>query len=237
MVSGQYNPAGVFDRESNVFNSKSQLAIEYAFRVRDRSQDTWVFWIHAGSTARILEGYRNIAERLKLPVDGQDDTDLLLRVHNWLSAEKNGHWLMIIDNADDFSAFSFITGENDNASDNLTRFLPRSQKGSILITSRSRAVAFRLTGATEHLITVERMNPIEAVQLLKQKLKSILNQDHQPESTRDQSDMEALVFELDYMPLAVAQAAAYIGQRAPRFTLSTYLQRLKRRDPDIKIQI
>jgi hypothetical protein len=45
---------------------KSQLAIEYSYQVRESSPDMWVFWVHASSAARFQEGYREIAERVKI---------------------------------------------------------------------------------------------------------------------------------------------------------------------------
>lgn len=48
-------------------SSKSQLAIEHCYRLRDRSPDTWVFWVHASSSVRIEESVREIAEAFKLP--------------------------------------------------------------------------------------------------------------------------------------------------------------------------
>jgi hypothetical protein len=45
---------------------KSQLAIEYAYRVRRAHPNTWVFWVHASSGARFEESYKTIAERVQL---------------------------------------------------------------------------------------------------------------------------------------------------------------------------
>ena len=70
-------------------NRKSQLAIEYGYRVREKS-NTWVFWVHAGSAARFEQGYRLIAEQAKIPGWDQKDADILGLVHRWLSDERNG---------------------------------------------------------------------------------------------------------------------------------------------------
>lgn len=80
---------------------KSQIAIEYAYQVRDESLTTWVFWVHAGTQARFEEGYRRIAETTR--VEGWDNpkADILRLVRNWLCDELNGRWVMIVDNADD----------------------------------------------------------------------------------------------------------------------------------------
>jgi hypothetical protein len=45
---------------------KSQLAIECAYRSRDQSPGTWVFWIHASSAARFEQSIRDIADCAKI---------------------------------------------------------------------------------------------------------------------------------------------------------------------------
>jgi tetratricopeptide (TPR) repeat protein len=134
---------------------------------------------------------------------------------------------MIIDNADDVEVFTSpshlstdiernvsrrIAGESNTPS-YLLEFLPQSPNGSILITSRSRDAAFRLAGSYADIIRVDPMDQERALALLQNKLHGGLELD----------DAAGLVEALDYMPLAIAQAAAYIGQRAPRVTVSKYL--------------
>jgi len=46
---------------------------------------------------------------------------------------------------------------------------------------------------------------------------------HSPPPHRDDSERVELVKELDYLPLAITQAAAYISARATRMTVSKYL--------------
>ena len=186
--------------------------------------------MHASSRARFEDGYRKIAERGKLPGWDQPDVDILKPVHSWLCDEANGHWVMIIDNADDLSVFprpiQRRNGSKDDVSSNaaasLLELLPQSSNGSILITSRSRDVAFRLTGSYGDIIQVQPMDQAHALALLRNKLDGSFEQD----------DAAALVEALDYMPLAITQAAAYISQRAPRATVSRYLQDLRKGDRD-----
>ncbi|RYP64315.1 hypothetical protein DL771_008817 [Monosporascus sp. 5C6A] len=207
---------------------KSQLAVEYSYRTRERSPDTWVFWVPASSPARFEEGYRKIAERAKLPGWDQSDVDILKLVYSWLSHDANGRWVMIIDNADDLSVFS-PSGKGKAREDNLStarapllEFLPQSSNGSILITSRNRDVAFQLTGSYADIIRIPPMEQAHALALLRIKLGGSVEHD----------DAVALIEALDYMPLAIAEAAAYISQRAPRATVSRYLQDLRRGDRD-----
>jgi hypothetical protein len=112
-----------------------------------------VFWVHAGTQARFEEGFRRIAEATRM--DGWDNpkADVLRLVRSWLCDESNGRWVMVVDNADDSSVF-FRNRSQTRGADSLDRlveplsdFLPQSPNGSILITSRSRDVAYRLTGS------------------------------------------------------------------------------------------
>jgi tetratricopeptide (TPR) repeat protein len=207
---------------------KSQLAVEYSYQLRDKSPDTWVFWVHASNRARFEEGYRKIAERTRLPSWDQPNVDILKLVHMWLCTETNGHWVMIIDNADDIDVFPRSTYKDFHNKDNvgndvvpsLLELLPQSPNGSILITSRNRNVAFRLTGSYSDIIQVQPMNEAQALALLQKKLDGGFKQE----------DAMALVEALDYMPLAITQAAAYINQRAPRATVPRYLQDLRKGD-------
>ncbi|KAH0556857.1 hypothetical protein GP486_005356, partial [Trichoglossum hirsutum] len=209
---------------------KSQLTIEYTYRVRDESPDTWVFWVHASGVARFEEGYRRIADVVNLPGHDKPEADILRLTRNWLCDETNGRWVMVVDNADDPSVFfsqldrSKSSGGDGSAqlSGCLADFLPQSPNGSILITSRSQDVAYRLTGSVQDIIKVEPMDQSHALTLLQKKLKADFDTDDAVELLRD----------LDYMPLAITQAAAYISQRAPLTTVSKYLRDLRRSDED-----
>ena len=84
---------------------KSQLAIEYAHWITAGHFDRWVFWVHAGTQARVEEGFRTIANAVKLPGWNQPKADIPQLVYCWLSNERNGRWIMILDSADDRNVF------------------------------------------------------------------------------------------------------------------------------------
>ncbi|KAF2438445.1 TPR-like protein [Karstenula rhodostoma CBS 690.94] len=206
---------------------KSQIAIEYAYQVRDESPSTWVFWVHAGTRARFEEGYRRIAEATKM--DGWEDpkADVLRLVRRWLCDESNGRWLIVVDNADDASIFfqdlpqdRTTDGPDNTPAEPLFDFLPQSSNGSILVTSRSWDAAYRLTGNHDNIFEVQPMNKDDAVALLRRKLGSIVSE----------NEAVQLIDALDSMPLALTQAAAFIKQRAPRMTLSKYIDEVHRSD-------
>jgi tetratricopeptide (TPR) repeat protein len=205
---------------------KSQIAIEYTHRIRDSAPDTWVFWVHAGSLANFEKDYREIAELMRIPGRDEKDANIFHLVYNWLNNEANGKWVMVIDNADDIAVFNDkppncsptialneTTGMDEVTVPKVIDFIPSSRNGSILITSRNREVAFELTGRYKHILTVEPMNEVEAVQLLKNTLVETFPQD----------EMAELVQTLDYMPLAITQAGALINKHSPRLTIPSFI--------------
>jgi tetratricopeptide (TPR) repeat protein len=188
-----------------------------------------VFWVHAGTRARFEEGYCRIAEATKMSGRDNPKADILRLVRNWLSDKRKGRWLMVVDNADDASVFFQDVSQNRAADGSdvsqaelLSDFLPQSPNGAILFTSRSRDAAYRLTGDHGSIVEVRPMNDDDALALLDKKLGSIARQDEAAE----------LIRTLDYMPLALTQAAAFIRQRAPLMSLSRYINEVRRSDAD-----
>ena len=202
---------------------KSQLAIEYAYRIRDERPDVWVFWVHAGSATRVEDGFRKIAEKTQAPGWDRAQANILEVVSRWLENEENGPWVLIVDNADDIH---IITGpwrsreEQETHSRSLLDYLPQAAHGSILMTSRSREVALQVTGSLQHVIEVTSMDPGTGLVLLRKKLTVAASDE----------DAMALVQNLDCIPLVITQAAAFINRRLPRITVSQYVQDLQRGD-------
>ena len=76
----------------------------------------------------------------------------------------------------------------------LVELLPESTNGSILITFRSREVAFELVGDDDNIIAVEPMDQDRAVILFQKKL----------QDDSDNDEVLDLLQHLDYMPLAIS---------------------------------
>ena len=131
-----------------VVKRKSQLALEYSYRTRDESPQTFVFWVNASNAAMFKESYRRIAEEVKLP--GHDDAmaDILNIVGEWLCNVPNARWIMILDDANDSAFFDELgkgkivtrAGKQPETTVSLGNFLPHNLNGSILVTSRTIAV-------------------------------------------------------------------------------------------------
>lgn len=70
------------------------------------------------------------------------------------------------------------------------------------------------------MISVEPMNEVQASVLFRRKLGE----------NEDRVGIEELTAALEYMPLAIVQAAAYIAQKAPRCSVQQYLAEFRRSD-------
>jgi tetratricopeptide (TPR) repeat protein len=163
-----------------------------------------------------------MARELLLP--GWDDPKANTRhlVSGWLRDEKNGNWLMVLDNVDDSNVFfgsgaNMSSGEDDSTQSNtpLFTYLPQSSNGSILVTSRNREAALKLTTNGQNIINVHPMGEEDARALLRKKL---------PDDRSSEEDCIGLVQALEQLPLAITQAAAYISNKYLTMTISKYLK-------------
>ncbi|KAH8724692.1 putative kinesin [Phaeosphaeriaceae sp. PMI808] len=195
---------------------KSQLAIEHCYCTVDRAPDTWVFWVHTGSTARLEQSYRDIANQVELPGRSEPQANIFELVRNWLRDEKNGEWLLVLDNADDSTVLGSLPGRDQH---HLSRYLPPSKHGSIVITSRSVSVASHLV-EEQDIFHIKPMHVTDAQNLLRKKLIGDVATDR----------VNELAVALEYMPLALVQAAAYISKRGPHYSVQQYLEEFRKND-------
>ncbi|QKD61510.2 uncharacterized protein FOBCDRAFT_253943 [Fusarium oxysporum Fo47] len=195
---------------------KSQVAINFAYSINDEASDVNIFWVHASSKPRFEEAYRTIAERMKLPKRDEPSTDILALVRDWLQNDESGPWLMILDNADDINLF-YPKGTDERS---LASFLPKRYNGTILVTSRSLDVAERLIGSHKNIFQVSTMDEAQGLHLITNKLTGEFEHDAAVE----------LLQALDYIPLAITQAAAYINRRSPRESVESYLEAFQESD-------
>jgi hypothetical protein len=228
---------------SNTTNTrcrKSQLAIEHCYRTAEQSPETWVFWAHASNIARLEQSFRNIAEQVKIRGREEPQADVFKLVHDWLRNKQNGQWLLVLDSADDAGVFSPLPNNNQTSSEDngthagtgrgrrsalkqrLSKYLPPSRHGSVLVTSRSRLAANQIV-EDSNVILIEPMDDPAAHALLYMKLRDNV----------DGSDSIAeLAAELEYMPLALVHAAAYIHKQGPQYSVRQYLAEYRKIDSE-----
>ncbi|KAN0102737.1 hypothetical protein V8E51_011050 [Hyaloscypha variabilis] len=194
---------------------KTRIALEAAFRIRDKHPDCSVFWISAVNVSSFDAGFLEICRQFKVPGINEDKADVKTLAKAYLSQETSGRWLLIIDNADDLDMLYKCVKESDGngSSPALAEYLPFSRKGSILFTTRNHKAATYQSGS--NVVTVEEMTEHDSLQLLEISL---------IEKGKDfiEEDAKKLVRYLTNLPLAIKQAAAFINQN--KIPISNYLE-------------
>jgi hypothetical protein len=152
--------------------SKTQLAIEYCHRLRERSSEHWVFWLHASSLTRLETSVREMAEFLKLRGWDKPQVNIFQLFGNWLRCS-TGHWLLVLDNAD----LEDVLFEPINAGKNATPgqvskrpidYLLVPTHGQIILTTRYLKAALRCVDPCD-VLTVGPMDKADAIHLFRKK--------------------------------------------------------------------
>ncbi|MFV0529147.1 MAG: NB-ARC domain-containing protein [Lachnospiraceae bacterium] len=169
---------------------KSQLALQYAYNYYD-DYDSGILWLNAETLETLSQSVTDLLEKKGIADSGKQAHQAFL---SWL--ENNRNWLLIYDNVEDY--------------DTIQAFMPRSNTGHILITSR---VASAYKGGT--LIELPVFPEETAVSFL-----------HNRTRIKDNEGAEKLARRLGYFPLALEHAAAYIIA-VPNMNFERYLHRLE----------
>ncbi|KAK3305042.1 P-loop containing nucleoside triphosphate hydrolase protein [Chaetomium strumarium] len=172
---------------------KTQVALKFAYWVKDNKPEYSIFWVPALSRVAFEQAYVEMASKLPIRKRSEDE-DLKESVRRYLSSEAAGPWLLIVDNADDIDLFF---GPSDKPG-GLNEYLPESEDGLVLFTTRSREVAVAV--ARNSVTELLEMDPQEAADYLK---KSLIRSSG--------AGTAELLKELTYLPLAITQAAAYLN--------------------------
>lgn len=165
---------------------KSQIALHYA----NTSMKTYdvIAWIPSETQVKMTQALSKLAKKLGLPKgdDSEDDYQASLKVKDWLN-ESGRSFLLIFDNVEQI--------------DILLQVWPSSEKGSILITTRSPSVASKRATEVMHLECFSMEKALEALNSL---------------TGLDQKDSVAandICQLLGGLPLAIVQMSEYIRDR------------------------
>ena len=184
---------------------KTQLAAGFAQqRWRDRAVDLLV-WVPAGSRTSIVDSYADAAQQLGIAA-GTTGEPAANRLLAWL-AGTDRRWLVILD---DLAVVGDLRG----------LWPPHSPTGAAVVTTRRRDAA--LAGHGRSIVPVGLFTPDEARAYLNAKF---AGRHHLAD------DVEGLAADLGYLPLALAQAAAYMLDR--NLTCTTYRQRFADRQQSL----
>ena len=184
---------------------KTQIALQYAYRsvnARKKGYDL-IWWFHAETPASITGEYESLAKRLGIIITEEDrkQNKVIERIVCYLRWKKT-KWLFIFDNAED--------------QETLTPYLP-SMGGDVIITSRNK----NWKEIEKFEVTV--FQPEESVRYFC-KVVGREDADFKEEALK-------LAEALGHLPLALAQAAAYIaGTKIP---VEEYTQRFLNRRKEL----
>ena len=169
---------------------KTQTAVEYAYRYRDQYQA--VLWLQATSEQTIVSSYQQLATMLQVPEQQAQETEQVIAgVKQWFRT--HGHWLLIVDNADELKMGA--------------SYLPTGN-GQIVLTTRAQAV-----GQLAQAVQLEEMGSDEGTLLLLRRARVLENDTPiEQASEMNQKVARELCKELGGLPLALDQAGAYIEE-------------------------
>ncbi|KAL1602349.1 hypothetical protein SLS60_005765 [Paraconiothyrium brasiliense] len=188
---------------------KTEVAAEFCYRYYENNPKNLIFWIACDSCIKIDLAFRDIAIRLKLPGYDDPNTNHWDLAVQYLSSDQDRQWLMVLDNADDVELMT----EGQNA---LAKLVRNFRNGAVIITTRDRYVARTIVGSKKSVVTVNSLSPEDASKLFRSKLPCDTKIDHAVE-------LEVLDI-LEYLPLCITQAAAYLDQS--EISISEYLLEL-----------
>jgi len=187
-----------------------------------------VLWLYASNEARFEQSVRGVLDQLRVRGRKDPKANVFQLLRGWLCDTSKGEWLVILDNADDARVLLRSPSTNTQADESVIGasptearldYIPRCHHGRVLVTSRSKDTAQELVYQKD-VVVVEPMEKEQASALLCKKL----------DTWYTEQDALRLARELDYMPLALTQAAAYIRQRDGRCSIEQYLGKIRECD-------
>ncbi|KAB5515127.1 hypothetical protein GE09DRAFT_980228, partial [Coniochaeta sp. 2T2.1] len=205
---------------------KTQIALAYAYWLQRTRPEVSVFWVHASSAERFRQAYASIAEKCQIPGHDDPKVDVLPLVKRWLEGKGRGRWLMVIDNADDTQVFfgrraEPATAHTSGLEGKVGSYIPDCAHGSVLVTTRNKETGSRLANG-KRPAEVGQMDEDESYRLLRAKLE---------DEELDRDELLVLSSRLEYFPLALVQAAAFIQENS--ITVSYYLRLLSQSDQQL----
>ncbi|KAG7009655.1 hypothetical protein G7Y79_00002g007700 [Physcia stellaris] len=183
---------------------KTQLVLEFIYRLREKHEYYSVIWIQATSIESLEEGYNTVVGQLGIQGSGANEVDIKKLVQDILSEDSAGHWILVFDNVDDINMWIDKPTIETQQSVRLIDYISRSKFGRVIFTTRDRKVGVEL--AHQNVIDLSQVNEDTATRMLRNLLRRKELVDSEPVDTK------AMLAWLTYLPLAIAQAAAYINE-------------------------
>ncbi|CAI6337850.1 unnamed protein product [Periconia digitata] len=190
---------------------KTQLAVDFARQ--NKNKFSAVIWLDGSSehslklslascANRIPEGQISEPSRTWTPQSNIDVNTVVGDVLQWLEIPDNDKWLLIVDNVDR----NYERREEDPDAYDIEAYLPNADHGSVLITTRLASL-----GQLDQRLEVKKVDTDQA--------RAIFEVWYGKSIGSQSNDLLAL---LDGLPLALAQAAAYMAHHG--ISCETYIR-------------
>ncbi|WP_431330487.1 tetratricopeptide repeat protein [Streptomyces sp. IPPR8] len=179
---------------------KTQLAAAHARAAWDDGRLDVLVWITASAQSSVVSGYAQAGVEL-CRADPDDPERAAKQFLAWLTPKPGQppcRWLIVLDDVADPSD---LVVRAENAGSHYSLWPPASPHGQVLLTTRRRDAA--LFGQGRRRIEVGLFAPAESAGYLTASLAAFSR-------TEPADDLTALARDLGYLPLALAQAAAYL---------------------------
>ncbi|KAF5859640.1 hypothetical protein ETB97_002551 [Aspergillus alliaceus] len=128
---------------------KTQIALELAYRTRDRDPECSIFWIPCTSYEGVEQAWITIAQILG--IQNVKPADLKDHIKAYFS-QRERKWLLIFDNADNMDMW--IKGSS--TAPPLKDFLPYNERGHTIFTTRNQELSVKL--GSSDVIQVRELN-------------------------------------------------------------------------------
>ena len=196
---------------------KTQVALQFAYMVKETWPEYSIFWMPALSMESFEQACADIARALHIPLAAGEEGAAKELVKQHLSAGRTERWLLVLDNADDADIL-FGAGQSKG----IVNYLPESEEGVTVYTTRTVKVAVSLTrGDAIELGAMDRQDAKDFLE------KSLIRKD----LLGNGAATTELLDELTCLPLAIAQAAAYLNMN--RMPIAKYLRLLRNTEQDL----
>lgn len=162
---------------------------------------TFKIWFPAENLEQLRQKYLEFAKSLGYPEKGLAIETAIPFVNHWLATHPG--WLLVYDNVESYEA--------------IAPFMPQ-KGGHIILTTRNRSWPEKFK-----MLTVDVMTEEDSLNLLK----SLVNQNIKVQGKNEAKELVKL---LGYLPLAIAQAGAYMQQT--QTTVDNYLKLYKNYESD-----